>query len=268
MKNFVRAAVLVLLVLLIPGCISKLVYHPTRDFQYTPQDIGLAFEEVFLESTRGNEIHGWYVPCQNARATVLFCHGNAGNISHRISHVKIFHDLSLSLLIFDYQGFGKSQGNPSEQATYDDARAGWDFLVKEKGALPEDIVIFGKSLGGAIAIELAAEVQPGALFVDSSFTSTYDVAKAHYGWAPRFLLRNYPYDSISRISKLQAPVCFFHSQLDDVIPYEQGVALFQAAPEPKAFVELSGSHNDGFVKSLDLYSKAIDAFIKEHMEDL
>ena len=267
MKIFVRLAVLILLGMVLFGCVSQMVYHPIRDFLHTPKDLGLTYEDVYLPSTQGRKIHAWYVPCQKARATVLYCHGNAGNISHRISHVKIFHDLSLSLLIFDYQGFGKSQGKPTEKGTYEDSRAAWDFLTQDQGVEPEDIIIFGKSLGGAIAIELATQVKPGALFVDSSFTSTQDVAKAHYPWVPGFLLNKYSYDSISRVSRVQAPVCFFHSQKDEVIPYAQGEALYKAAPFPKAFVEISGAHNNGFMKSLSLYTRTIDGFIKEHTEN-
>lgn len=266
MKRCVEAAVLILLMLVFYGCLSSLVYHPDKEISFTPQELGLEHEDLYMASADGKMINAWFFPCENARAVVLFCHGNAGNISDRVSQAWMFHKLELSTLLFDYQGFGQSQGRPSEQGTFDDARAAWNYLVQEKGFPPDRIIVFGKSLGGAVAIELATQIEPGLLFVDSSFTSTKDVAKAHYPWAPGFLLHRWKYDSLSRIPKVQAPVCFFHSKRDEVIPFKQGKALFDAAPEPKAFVEITGSHNDGFMTSGRLYTDAVDSFIKMHME--
>ncbi len=248
------------------GCVSHLVYHPTEDLFQTPSNLGLVYKDVLLESTDGNRIHAWWIPSENPRATVIFCHGNGGNIGDRMAHTRVFHNLSLSVLLFDYQGFGQSQGKPSEQGTYDDARATWNFLVNEKKIPPEKIFVFGESLGGAIAIKLATEVEPGILFVDSSFTSTYDVAKTHYGWVPKFLLRKYLYDSQSRISQVKAPVCIIHSKDDEVIPFAHGKALFKRVRSPKEFVEIRGSHNGGFIQSEDRYVGAIDAFITQAME--
>ncbi|MCH6572947.1 MAG: alpha/beta fold hydrolase, partial [Proteobacteria bacterium] len=167
---------------LLNGCMylqqPSMIFFPYATLDQTPADWGLAYEEVFLDTEDGVRLHGWYIPRHGSKQTLLFFHGNAGNISHRGASVEIFHRLGLNVFIFDYRGYGMSQGKPVENGLYKDARAAWRYLTKERGFDQEDIILFGRSLGGAVAAELAAEIQPGGLILESTFSSAKDVANA------------------------------------------------------------------------------------------
>ena len=267
------AAILVLLYLGLAGWIyvrqDALVYHPTAEIPLTPADAGWVFEDLTLSTSDGVNINAWFVPVENARGVVLFCHGNAGNIGHRLDSIRIFRDLGLSVLIFDYRGFGRSEGRPSEVGTYLDVRAAWDFLVGEKGVEPQRIVIFGRSLGGAVAAHLAAslgqEKTPGALILESAFTSLPDMAARLYPYLPVRWLAKYSYNSLGRISDVHAPVLVVHSPGDEIVPYAHGQALYAAAPEPKMFLEISGGHNSGFLASGEVYLDGLRSFLEHYV---
>ena len=166
---------LLLGVALLNGCMylqqPSMIFFPNATLGQTPADWGFSYEDVFLETENGVRLHGWYIPSHGSRQTLLFFHGNAGNISHRGASVEIFHRLGLNVFIFDYQGYGKSQGKPDEKGLYKDARAAWSYLTNQRGFDQEDIILFGRSLGGAVAAELAAEIQPGGLILESTFSS-------------------------------------------------------------------------------------------------
>jgi len=242
------------------------IYYPNPILETSPDEIGLVYEDVTLASSGGVIIHGWWIPASDNRATILFCHGNAGNISHRLDSIRIFNQLGLNVFIFDYRGYGKSTGSPSEEGTYRDAAAAYIYLRNVRMLEPGEIIIFGRSLGGAIAVELAGEHKAGALICESSFTSAVEMGKVFFPFLPAELLVFDKYDSISRVGKLALPKLFIHSREDDLIPFEQGERLYRAAALPKEFLEIRGGHNEGFLESEDLYRKTIDDFLKE-LED-
>ena len=255
-----------ILVLLAYALQSKLLYLrsvPGRELQGAPSDAGLPFDHVRIETADGVRVHGWYVPAQPARATLLFFHGNAGNVSHRLDSLRIFHDLGLSVLIIDYRGYGRSEGTPSERGTRRDARAAWAYLVTERGAEPETIVLFGRSLGAAVAAELARDVAPGALILESAFTSVPDIAQEAYWFLPARWLSRFEYATAEYVKDTAAPVLVIHSEDDEIIPFHHGRAVFEAANEPKQLLVLRGGHNTGFLVSGSSYRQGIDRFLAE-----
>ncbi len=238
---------------------------PGRALEATPQRLGFAYDDVSLETADGISLHGWYVYAPESRGTVLFMHGNAGNISHRLDSIAIFCDLGFDTFIFDYRGYGQSEGKPSEKGTYRDAEAAWQYLVDERGQDAETIVIFGRSIGGAIAAWLAARRKAAALIVESSFTSAVDMAAHLYPFMPVRLISRLKYPVIEHVARAESPVLIVHSRNDEIIPFAMGKALYEAAPVPKSFLELSGDHNMGFLLSLDRYREGLEKFIVDHV---
>ena len=243
---------------------ARLVYFPLRQLTATPRDCRMAYEEVDLTAADGTKLSAWFVPAAEPRGVVLVCHGNAGNISHRLDTLDVFHRLRLSVLLFDYRGYGQSEGSPSEEGTYQDAEAAWSYLVKERGIAPGEIVVFGRSLGGAIAARLAAQHPPRALILESTFTSLPDVAAKIYFFLPVRLLARFRYDTAASVREAACPILIVHSPQDELIPYAHGRALFEAAGEPKAFLEITGSHNGGFVQTGQRYVDGLDRFLTAH----
>jgi len=242
---------------------SHLVFFPGtgREAVLNPQSYGMRFESVEIRTADGETLAAWWVPAEGARGTVLFFHGNAGNISHRVDYLQMFHRLRYSTLIVDYRGYGKSTGSPSEEGTYRDAEAAWDYARHARLARPEDIVIAGESLGGAVATWLAAKVGPRAVILHSAFTSVNDLGSQVYWFLPVRLLSRFGYDNVENLKRVSAPVFIAHSRDDDVVPYAHGKKLFEAANEPKAFLEMSGGHNDGFIFTRPEWVAALAAFL-------
>jgi len=240
----------------------KFLYSPVREVLYTPDELELDFEDVVFRSGDGLQLNGWYVPAQNSEFTVLFCHGNGGNMMHRLDSMNIFHELGLNCLIFDYRGYGGSEGKPSEQGTYLDAGAAYKWLVEEKNTPPEKIIVFGRSLGGSIAAKLASQVKAGALVVESTFTSYADIGKKFYPYMPVRWFARFAYRTIDFIRNVNCPVMLIYSRNDEVVPFEFGQELCEAANEPKEFVEIFGSHNDGFLVSGDIYKDAWTGWLR------
>lgn len=238
---------------------------PGRALIATPQDAGFSFEEVSIATSDGLQLHGWFVPAEQSKATVLFLHGNAGNISHRLDSIAIFRELGLDTLIIDYRGYGQSEGNPGEQGTYLDAQAAWDYLVSSRGIAPEKIVIFGRSLGGAIAAWLAAENTAAAVIIESCFSSALDMARRLYPFMPAKLITRLKYPVSDYVGRLKIPLLVIHSHDDEIIPFSMGQAIFEAAAEPKAMLELTGDHNDGFLLNRDRYVAELQDFIDRHL---
>ena len=239
---------------------------PGRQLEATPRDAGFDYADVNFETADGISLHGWYVYARNPRGTVLFLHGNAGNISHRLDSIAIFHELGLDTFIFDYRGYGQSEGKPGEEGTYRDAEAAWEHLVTERGEDPARIVVFGRSIGGAVAAWLATKHKPAALIVESSFTSAVDMAAQLYPFMPVRLISRLRYPVIDFVTRIMSPILIVHSRDDEIIPFAMGKALYEAAPEPKAFLELAGDHNNGFLLSRDRYRRKLSEFIREHLE--
>ncbi len=240
-----------------------LPHIPGPSLRHIPTDVGLAFEELSLETADGEKLNGWYVPADQARGTLLFFHGNAGNISHRLDSIAIFHRLGLNVLIFDYRGYGLSSGKPSEAGTYRDAEAAWHHLVEERGIAPASIVLFGRSLGGAVATWLAMRAQPAGLIIESSFTSVPDLGSELYPWLPVRWLSRLQYNTRERLGTVRAPVLVIHSTQDEIIPFRHGRSLYEAANEPRHLLEMVGGHNDGFMVSGEAYRRGIDVFLDE-----
>ncbi|KPL21488.1 MAG: hypothetical protein AMJ75_09885 [Phycisphaerae bacterium SM1_79] len=235
---------------------AKLLYSPVREVLYTPDELELDFEEVVFRSADGLQLTGWYVPARGSELTVLFCHGNGGNMMHRLDSINILHDLGLNCFIFDYRGYGGSQGRPSEEGTYLDAAAAYEWLIEEKKTAPDHVILFGRSLGGSIAAQLASKVKAGALIIESTFTSYADIGKRFYPYMPVRWFARFSYRTIDFIRNVYCPVMLIYSRNDEVVPFEFGLALCAAANEPKEFVEIFGSHNDAFLVSGEIYKDA------------
>jgi uncharacterized protein len=245
---------------------DRMLYYPQSDIEGTPKDIGLDFEEVLLKTRDSVNIHAWYIPAQSERGFLLFCHGNAGNISHRLDSIQIFNRLGLSVLIFDYRGYGRSGGKPSEEGIYLDAEAAWDYLVNKRKTPAYLIVIFGRSLGSAVAAEMARRHTCGALIVESGFTSVPDFGQRLFPYLPVRLLAKYKYATIDKIGNIAAPKLFIHSPDDEIIPFEYGKALYDKAAMPKEFLQIKGGHNEGFLISSEKYADGIDSFLTTYLD--
>jgi hypothetical protein len=252
-------AVILLLVFLFQ---ARLVYFPEveRALVATPRAVGLDFEEVRLAAD-GATLHGWWVPANAARGAVLILHGNAGNISHRLDYLAMFNRLGYAVLIVDYRGYGKSGGTPSEDNTYGDGEAAWRHLIEARKLKPQDIVLFGESLGGGVATWLALQQPPRALVLASTFTSVPDLGAQVYPWLPVRWLARIDYNNLERIPRIAAPVLIAHSRDDDIIPFSHGQALFAAANAPKQFLEMRGGHNDGFIFMREDWVREVGAFL-------
>lgn len=247
---------------------SRLVFFPEtgREISATPAQIGLAYEDIRLQTSDGIGLHGWYIPAAQPRGTVLFLHGNAGNVSHRLDSVLMFHRLGYSTLIFDYRGYGSSGGAPTEEGTYRDAEAAWRYLTEQKLIPACRIVLFGESLGGAVAAWLAARQKPGALVIASGFTSVPDLGRQLYPFLPVRWLARIHYNTREYLRAVAAPVLVAHSPDDEIIPFAHGRALFAAASPPKQFLELAGGHNDGFIFMRAAWVKLLGDFLAEQMD--
>ncbi|MFN3987728.1 MAG: alpha/beta hydrolase [Rhodocyclaceae bacterium] len=242
---------------------SRQIYFPIGPLATTPLAHGMPYEDVRLRTADGVHLHGWYVPAPEARGTLLFFHGNAGNISHRIDSIRIFQELGLSVFIVDYRGYGLSEGRPSEQGTYLDAEAAWRWLRDERGVAAERVLVFGRSLGAAVAARLTAGVAPGGVILESPFSSAPDLAEELLPWLPvRWLIR-FDYDNRAAVAAIRAPLLVVHSREDEIIPFHHGRRVFEAASEPKRFLEIRGGHNDGFLLSRVEYVRGLGAFVDE-----
>ena len=246
---------------------GSMLFFPLKEIETTPLAIGFDYQEVTLRTKDGVDISAWYIPAEDTRGFVLFCHGNAGNISHRLDSIRIFHNLGLGVLIFDYRGYGRSKGTPDEEGTYRDAEAAWDYLVNSLHVAPERIILFGRSLGSAVAAEIALRKQTGALIMESGFTSVPDLGSSFYPYLPVRLLSKYRYASIEKVGKIKMPKLFIHSPEDEIVPYEQGRRLFESASEPKEFLQLTGGHNEGFLLSGETYVEGLNSFLSRYLPE-
>ncbi len=247
-------------VYLMQGRMLYLPDTPGRELENTPADAGMHFEDIAVETDDGVTLHGWFVPGRSSRV-LLFFHGNAGNISHRLESIRQFHDLELSVMIVDYRGYGRSGGQPTEQGMYRDAEAVWRHLAEDRAIPPGEIIIFGRSLGGSVASRLATVHNPGALILESSFTSVPDVAADIYPWLPVRLLSRTSHATRVYVQEVRCPVLVIHSREDEIIPFAHGRAIFEAAPEPRTFIELHGAHNDAHLRDQGTYIHGIAAFL-------
>ncbi len=262
-----RSVLRILVLLLVMGGLlllleKRLIYFPMRAHDVTPAGLGLAHEELTLRTEDGVRLHGWFLPVKGSRLTVLVSHGNAGNVSHRLDRALLMQSrLGVDTLLFDYRGFGSSEGSPDEEGTYRDARAAYRWLVA-RGVSPERIVLFGESLGSAVALQLALEVEVLALVLESPFASIPEMARAVYPFLPLWPFVRTRYDNVAKVGRLRMPLLVLHGARDEVVPFAQGRRVFDKAPEPKTFFAIKGaSHNDTYVVGGDAYWKALREFL-------
>ena len=242
---------------------ERLIYFPTRDYWSTPAGLALTYEDITLTTDDGRSLAAWYLPHSTPKGTIVFFHGNGGNMAESLQTLKCFHRLGYSTLAFDYRGYGRSDGTPDEDGTYRDAEAAWRYLVQTRGVAPEDIVLFGRSLGGAVAIELATRHRPRALVVESTFTSLVAIGKSEYPFLPVTLLCTNRYESIKKVPGILCPKLFIHSTGDEIVPFEQGQRLFAAAAEPKRFLETPGGHNSGGFEYNPKYTQRLGQWLAD-----
>ncbi len=253
---------------MLESVVNRFIYYPEPDWWATPTDLGLRAEEVFLTSEPDVQLHAWFFPqpLTEARrvplATLLFCHGNAGNASHRLENVYYLLQTGFQVLLFDYRGYGHSAGQPSEQGLYRDALSAWGHLVERPDTLGVPRIIFGRSLGGAVAVELATRVEADGLVIESTFTSIRTLARLMFPLPlPELPVK---YDSLSKIGQIQTPLLAIHGEEDELIPFADGRALFEAAPEPKVWYPIPGAgHNDTYLVGGSAYFRRLGAFVRE-----
>jgi len=250
---------------------DRLAYYPQvgRNLELNPRNYGLDHTPLTLTTSDGERLDAWFVPAPPSDAVVLIFHGNAGNMTHRLDTVAMFNRLGYGVLIFDYRGYGRSSGRPSEQGLYRDALAAWQYLTDERGIAPGRIVLFGESLGGGVAAWLAAQLdsagRPGALVLSSVFTSAPELAADLYPWLPTKGLVRLRYDSRSALASIHCPVFVAHSPEDDIIPFRHGQRLYEAAGEPKAFLQMAGGHNEGFIFRVPTWVDVLGGFLGRHV---
>ncbi|TVS12016.1 MAG: alpha/beta hydrolase [Wenzhouxiangella sp.] len=249
---------------------SRLVFLPHvggRDLAASPTQVGLDYQEVWLDTADDERLHAWWLPHPEARGALHFSHGNAGNISHRLDSLAIFHELGLSVLIYDYRGYGQSSGRVGEEGLDLDAEAAWRWMVDEADVPPERIVLFGRSMGGAVAARLAGQVEAGALILESTFTSVPDIAGEIYWWLPVRWLARIRLDARAALADCDQPTLIVHSRDDEIVPFSHAEGLLEAAPSSARLLEIRGSHNTGFLTSGDLYRDGLDEFLTDHLDD-
>lgn len=242
------------------------VYHPSRRLDASAAELGRPFEDVFFTTNDGIKLNGWFFPASadasHREIAILNCHGNGGNISHRLGLYRALLDLGANVFSFDYRGYGLSEGKPGEEGTYRDAQAAYQWL-RQKGFAGKNIVIYGESLGGAIATELCLREETGGLILQSTFTSLPEIGAELYPWLPVRLVGRIRYDTRSKLPRLRIPVLVMHSREDGLIGFRHSEQNLAAANEPKFFCELRGGHSDeawtapGFEETIGKFLDAV-----------
>ncbi|MFH1138808.1 MAG: alpha/beta hydrolase [Pseudomonadota bacterium] len=245
---------------------NRLIFYPERALLSRPSDLGLEYDDLYFEAADGVRLHAWYIepPARGAAPLgyVLFLHGNAGNISHFLDKTAGLAGLGLGVLSVDYRGFGLSGGKPSEAGVYLDSRAAFEALTNRPGATPDKTIIFGYSLGGAAAAQLALEVGARAVIFESTFTSIRDMAVAVFPFLPRFLVSPL-FETSAKIGRISTPALFIHGDRDETVPVAMGRRLHELHPGPKRIMIIPGAgHTDVHLVGGDLYLQKIREFIQ------
>jgi fermentation-respiration switch protein FrsA (DUF1100 family) len=243
---------------------QKSLYHPTKEILNTPESLGIGFENVVFKTSDGQSLNGWFVPAQGARVTVLYCHGNAGTIADRLHKVTFFNGMGVNFFIFDYRGYGKSTGRPSEKGLYRDAQAAYDYLLSRGDVDKNKIVAYGKSLGGPVAADVCSNRNVSALILEGSFASVLLRARQMYPFLPMQLLVTQRYDAMAQVKRLRIPKLIVHGRQDDVIAFRFGEMLFAAAVEPKQFLPFEGGHNDDVYVVSPGFRDVVLGFLKKY----
>lgn len=241
------------------------LYFPEREFLATPDSVGLDYQDQFFQTSSGRKLHGWFIPHSQTKVTFLFFHGNAGNISHRLEKLKIFHDMGVSTFIIDYSGYGQSEGKPSEENLYEDGEASFNYAIQNLNLDPKKLFLYGESLGSAVAIELAIQKEVAGIILEGAFTTLKDLARNHMPFLA--LLAKTQYNNLEKIAQVQVPILFIHAKLDEISPFEQALQLYQKSPSRKEHLWLEeGGHNDAFWLGRKAYAKALQTFYERHTD--
>jgi fermentation-respiration switch protein FrsA (DUF1100 family) len=239
------------------------IFYPDRSIETVPANWGLNYEDVSFEAGDGTRLHGWFFPLPGKGPTILFCHGNAGNISHRIENVKLLLDYGLQVFLYDYRGYGSSGGRPSEAGLYQDGLAAYDYLVERKNILPDRIIPFGRSLGAAVAMEIATKRDVRSLIIESAFTSTKDMAKSMFLFQLLSPFLPPHYNNLRKIKGITVPRLIIHGETDEIVPFSMGQMLYRAASVPKYFFPIHGAgHNDTYFVGGKRYFQIFSDFAK------
>ena len=257
--------VYIVLALLLTVFQSKFVFMPGKTIFMTPDEKGMDYEELWIAVPDGTKINAWFIKAEDPKGTLLFCHGNAGTMSHRIESAAIFHSLGMNVMLFDYRGYGRSPGSPSEENTYEDAEAVWNYLLEEK-SIPEDrIVVLGRSMGGPVGAKIAKDHKPKLCILESTFSSALDVARFRFPVFPTKLLVRIKYPTIDYVREIKCPLLLVHSSDDEIIPYNMGEMIYAAANDPKDFLQLSGGHNETYFECVELYREKLETTIRKYL---
>lgn len=246
---------------------GKLIYQGTRRVEHDPSDHGWAFDEAFLDVSEGCT-HLWFIPAEReTQRTILFSHGNAGNLGDKLNSIGIFRDMGFNVLAYDYGGYGRSDGHTHEARMIEDIRAVWRHAISTLGIPAKKIVIHGRSMGGGPSAYLATEVEAGAVVLESTFCSLTEMIKRRYPRVPMVIFNRNRFRNINLVGAINSPLLVVHSRDDTLIPFEHGEYIFHAAPEPKAFLEIFGEHQEGFWKNAEHYKRGLLDFINAHVPD-
>jgi fermentation-respiration switch protein FrsA (DUF1100 family) len=245
---------------------NSFIFFPSQAVDVTPGHYSFQYEDHFFQAEDGVNLHGWWIPHPEASATVILSHGNAGNISHRISLIQMMYGLKVNFFIYDYRGYGKSEGRPDEAGLYMDGMAAYYLVRDVKGINPGEIILFGRSIGGAVAAQNAVNAEIGGLVIESAFSDVRSLMRELFPIVPTFLAK-YDFPVSEYLKQVSVPVMVMHSHQDDIIPYRHGVRNYEAANSPKWFIELQGGHNDNFMVSETIYLAAWHQFLLALKED-
>ncbi len=241
---------------------NKLLFFPVKVIGVYPSQLEIPYREGFFNNDDGHRLHGWFFPGKSDR-TLFFLHGNAGNIGDRVDRIRFLSKIGWNIFIFDYRGFGGSEGSPTIKGVIQDSRAALRYLCETLGFQGEQIVLFGESLGGALAIELGSEAPFEAVILESTFTSLHEMAQTAYPFIPQALVPN-AFHSVEKIRQLKSPLLVIHGTNDPVVPFSMGKKLFEAAPHPKRFYVVEGAvHNDVYLRGGSDYLKVLEEFLSE-----
>ncbi len=243
--------------------IESAIFYPDTFMMHGPSDYGLDFEDIWFQTTDGVRLHGWMIPADSPEGLMLFCHGNAGNISHRLDNISRLHQINISVFIFDYRGYGRSGGRISEGGLYTDVEAAYRVARDYADRRRLRLVIFGRSLGGVAAVHVASANQCSGAILESTFTNLAAMARTHFPLPLVDGLLRKRFNSLDKIPQVKAPLLFFHGDNDEIVPYRYGLELYEAAPEPKEFVTLEGAgHNDTYIVGGEAYFEKLRHFIE------
>ncbi len=249
---------------------NKIIFHPSRypEGFWNPASVGVPAQDIFFKAEDGTKLHGWFIPNPSAVATLLWFHGNAGNLSHRLDNIQRLKPLNLNIFIFDYRGYGRSEGEPDEQGIYRDSRAAYKRVLNLDGVSVDSLFLFGRSLGGICAVRTAMDHPAKGLILESVFTNSADMSRKVFplfplGWAIRSKL-----DAFGKVPHLKLAKLFLHGTRDEIVPYDLGLKLFEQAGDPKTFYPIEGAgHNDTYIIGGASYFAVLNRFITETLKN-